>query len=161
MRLRIAEINQDTVAHVPGDEPIEPVDDFGDGAVIGPDDLAQIFGIEPGGECGRTDQIAEHDRQLTAFGSLGGHYRLGYWTGIAAQRGDCGKQFASMPDEADAEVSEVVGRQLRQHRGIDRVVAKRLFVLLHAEAVEPGCDVHARLPDAFTAASVHLTANRG
>src|SRR5580704_2373119 len=40
MRLRVAEIDQDAVAHVPGDQAIEPGDDFGDGAVIRADDLA-------------------------------------------------------------------------------------------------------------------------
>ena len=44
---REAKIDQYAVAHVPGDEAIEPGDDFGDGAVIGGDDLAQILGIEP------------------------------------------------------------------------------------------------------------------
>ncbi len=46
MRLRIAEINQDTVAHVFGDKPREAADRVGDGAVIGADNLAQILGVE-------------------------------------------------------------------------------------------------------------------
>jgi hypothetical protein len=53
-------------------------------------------------------------------------------------------------DQADAEVPEIVGGQLRQHRGIDLVVAKGLFVLLQSEAVEPRRDVHARLPDGLS-----------
>ena len=40
MRLRIAEIGEHSVAHIPGDEAIEPGDDFCDGAVISSDDLA-------------------------------------------------------------------------------------------------------------------------
>jgi len=68
MRLRIAEINENAVAHVPGDEAIEPGDDFANGVVICADDLTQILGIEPSRELGRTDQIAEHHRQLPAFG---------------------------------------------------------------------------------------------
>jgi hypothetical protein len=47
MRLRVAEINQYAVAHVPGDEAIQPRNDFGNGAVVGRDDLAQILGIKP------------------------------------------------------------------------------------------------------------------
>ena len=46
MRLREAEIHQDAVAHVPGDEAVGPGDYFGDSAVIRSDDLAQILGIE-------------------------------------------------------------------------------------------------------------------
>jgi hypothetical protein len=47
MRPRIAELNQDAVAHVFGDKSVEPGDDFSDGAVIGADDLAQILGVKP------------------------------------------------------------------------------------------------------------------
>jgi hypothetical protein len=63
-----------------------------------------------------------------------------------------------MPDEADAEVLEVLGRQLRQYRRIDRVVEKSLFVLLHAEAAEPGCDIHAAIS---TLASLTWSPPRG
>src|ERR1700730_3612355 len=53
-----------------------------------------------------------------------------------------------MSDEAYTEVLEVVGGQFRQHGVVDRVVAKRLLVLLQPETVEPFRNVHARLPDA-------------
>src|SRR6516164_1491140 len=42
MRLRVAEINKHAVAHVLGDEAVEPGHDPGDGAVISGNDLAQI-----------------------------------------------------------------------------------------------------------------------
>ena len=45
MGSRVAEIDQDAVAHVFGDKPVEPRDDLG-GVVIRADDLAQILGIE-------------------------------------------------------------------------------------------------------------------
>ena len=47
MGSRVAEIDQDTVAHVLGDKAIESGDDSGDRAVIGGDDLAQILGRQP------------------------------------------------------------------------------------------------------------------
>ena len=68
MRPRVAEIDQNAVAHVLGDKPIEAPDDVGDGAMIRADHLAQILGIEPCRERGRTDQIAEHHRQLPTLG---------------------------------------------------------------------------------------------
>ena len=71
MRLRVAEIDQDAVAHVLGDKAVELGDDLGDGAVIRGDDLAQILGIEPRRERGRADQIAEHHRQLPPFRDVG------------------------------------------------------------------------------------------
>jgi hypothetical protein len=71
VRLRVAEIDQCTVAHVPGNEAIELGDDFRDSAVVSGDDLAQILGIESRGEFGRANKIAEHHRQLAAFSSGG------------------------------------------------------------------------------------------
>ena len=47
MRARVAEIDQDAVAHVLGDKAIEAPDDIGDGPMIRGDDLAQIFRVEP------------------------------------------------------------------------------------------------------------------
>jgi hypothetical protein len=52
---------------------------FRDKAVVAPDrgtaavlerrdDIAQIFGVHPGGECGRSDEVAKHHGQLAAFG---------------------------------------------------------------------------------------------
>jgi hypothetical protein len=71
MRARVAEIDQDAVAHILSDKAVEPGDDPGDRAVIGGDDLAQILGIELRRERGRADQVAEHHRQLPAFGDRG------------------------------------------------------------------------------------------
>src|SRR5262249_10578963 len=63
-----------------------------------------------------------------------------------------------MADEIDAQILKVIDCQLAQDLGIDRVIAKRLFVLLHPEVAEPSCDVHARLPGAVLAASRNFTA---
>jgi len=75
MRPRVAEIDQDPVAHVFRDKPVEAPDNLGDGAVIRADDLAQILRIEPRGERGRADEIAKHHRQLPAFGGVRGALR--------------------------------------------------------------------------------------
>jgi hypothetical protein len=64
----VAEIDRNAVAHVVADEAIEPGDDFGDGAVIGDDDLLQILGIEPRRERRRADEIADHHRELPPLG---------------------------------------------------------------------------------------------
>src|SRR6266850_5984500 len=67
MGSRVPEISQDTIAHVLGNKAVEPDDYLGDGALIGSDDLAQILGVETGGEFCGADEIAEHDRQLSPF----------------------------------------------------------------------------------------------
>ena len=61
--------------------------------------------------------------------------------------------------ESDAEVIQVIGRQLRQYRSINGVLAKRLLVLLQPETTKPSRDVHARLHDAVTAARGYRTPN--
>ena len=47
-----------------------------------------------------------------------------------------------MADAGDADILEVVGRQLRQDLDIDFVVAKRGLVLLEAEISQPLADIH-------------------
>ena len=59
MRLGIAEIYQHAVAHTLGDKPAKAADGVGDAAVVRTDDLAQILGIEAGGQRRRADQVAE------------------------------------------------------------------------------------------------------
>ena len=61
---RVTEIDQHAVAHVFGDKAAKAADGVGDAAVVGADDLAQILGIEARRQRRRTDQIAEHQRQL-------------------------------------------------------------------------------------------------
>src|SRR5439155_4007109 len=68
MRTRVAEIDQDAVAQVFCDKPLQVLDYVGDSAVMRGDDLAQILGFKPRREGGRADQTAEHHRQLSALG---------------------------------------------------------------------------------------------
>ena len=68
MRLRISEIDQHAVAHIFGDKAVKAADRLGDSAVVVPDQLAQILGVMTGRERGRADKVAEHHRQLSAFG---------------------------------------------------------------------------------------------
>ena len=77
MRLRVAEIDQHPIAHIFGDKPVEAADRLGNGAVIVPDQLPQILRVMTGRECRRADQVAEHHRQLAAFGVDGG---MGGWS---------------------------------------------------------------------------------
>src|SRR5712664_2126359 len=67
VRLRIPEIYQHSVAHIPGGEPAEPGDGLGDVCLIGDDHLAQILRVEPHRESRRADKVAEHDRELAPF----------------------------------------------------------------------------------------------
>ena len=59
-----------------------------------------------------------------------------------AQGGDRGEQLAPVADRGDAELAQVVGRQLGQDVGVDVVVAERLLVLAQAQPAQPSPDVH-------------------
>src|SRR6516165_1721125 len=173
----ISEIGQHPVAHVFGDEPIEPCDDLGDGTMIGANDVAQILEVETRGQGCRPDEIAKHDGQLTplclgrgpCLSGMRGSPRLGAregrsggreeadaagsrgWNWIrrhigSAELGNGFEQLAAVPNEADAEILEVVSCQLRQQCPIDFVLAKSGLVLLETQAAQPRRYVHRRLP---------------
>ena len=168
MRPRIAEIDEHAVAHIFGDKAIEPADHLGDCAVICSDDLAQILGIEPRRERRRADQIAEHHRQLPAFGfrphpclrrdprvepgegregeeaAVGGRD----WQGRGlrhigrANGGNRGKELAAVADRTHPDADQVLRRQLRQNLGIDIVVAEGGLVSPQSQAAQPRRYVH-------------------
>ena len=131
VRSRVAEVNQNAIPHILRDKAVEASDDIGDGAVIGGNDLAQILGVEPRGQPGRADQVAEHHRQLPAL-RLGPHPSLprkrgriregaaaigrdGWKRGRQcfgrAERGDGVEQSAAMADRGDTQLAQIVARE--------------------------------------------------
>ena len=72
MRLGIAEIREDAVAHVLGDESAMTGQDIADAVMISGDDLAQILWVEADGKRGRADKIAEQDAELAPLGRSAG-----------------------------------------------------------------------------------------
>ena len=60
--------NRNTLSPTFGNKAVEAAGRTGDGAAIDGDNLAQILGIEPRGQCRRADQLAEHHGQLPALG---------------------------------------------------------------------------------------------
>ena len=71
MRLGVAEIGENAVAHLFGDEATVALDQFGAAMMIGGHDAPQVLRVEPCRECGRTHQVTELNRQLAAFGRCG------------------------------------------------------------------------------------------
>jgi hypothetical protein len=140
MRSRVAKIDQDAVAHILGDKAIEPGDHLGDGAVIRGNDLAQILGIEPRRQLRRADQVAEHHRELPAFGigscrRVAGCYRHNGGRPLGTERGDGIQQLAPVADRCNADLSEIFRRQLRQHLPIDLIVAEGRHIALKAQTL--------------------------
>jgi hypothetical protein len=129
--LLIGEIDQYAVAHVFSDEAVEAADCFRYAQVISADQLAQLLEIEPRRQRSRTDHIAEHDRQLAAFGLSGGR-RAGLLLRLfpsrrrrsaLAQCCDRLQQLLAGP-ERQPECYQISFGQLRQQLGIDLILAK-------------------------------------
>src|SRR5271166_3128900 len=59
------------------------------------------------------------------------------------ERGDGVEKLAAVADLRDADILQIIGRQPRQHRFVDRVVAKGWRVLLQPKVTQPGRDIHA------------------
>jgi hypothetical protein len=131
-----AEISQHPVAHKLRNKTVVAPNRRRTRLLIGANDLTHVLGIEPRRHRGRTDEIAEHNRELAALGNLryrtegGGALSRGHlWgfglrDGAAAQRLNCGQDPASMADDVDTKVLQVFDRQLRQHRVVDFVFAE-------------------------------------
>src|SRR5258707_6399488 len=121
VRARISKIDQNSVAHVSGDEPAKPGDGLGHVPVIDGDHLAQILGVEPYGERGRPDEIAEHDREVPPLGrgyrwrrrraicQRGAAVRaeLRVWGIAVAARGTCERQRRAALDAELATVRDL------------------------------------------------------
>src|SRR5918995_6608400 len=67
MRSWVAEIDQDAIAEVLGHISLEALDHCGDARLVRVHHLAQVLRIEASGEFGRSDQVAEQERELPPF----------------------------------------------------------------------------------------------
>jgi hypothetical protein len=59
MRLRIPKVDEQAIAEILRDMPLEVGDHFGTDLLIGPHHLTPLFRVELAGERGRVHQIAE------------------------------------------------------------------------------------------------------
>ena len=66
--LRIAEVDQHTIAHIAAYDALMPAYDFRDTTVVRANQRPHVLGIEPCGKRRRTHQIAEHNRQVASLG---------------------------------------------------------------------------------------------
>jgi hypothetical protein len=123
---------------------------LGNAAVIGANHRAQVFRVEPSRQRRRADQITEHHRQLPPLGLAGPDARILLWLyqlsrrdrragarEVRSQRGDRGQQLAPMTHEIDAQILQVISRQLAQDLGIDGVIVKCRGVLFEPQPSQP------------------------
>jgi taurine dioxygenase len=145
---RRPEIDENSIAHVLGDEAVGAHDDIGHGAMVSGDDVAQILGIEPRRQFGRADKVAEHHRQLPAFGvdlcrCIRGGPRHHGGRNRHAEAGNRVEQLAPVADRGHPDADQVFGGELPQHLGVDIIVAEGRHIALKAQILQPRRYVHA------------------
>ena len=151
--LGIAEVGEQAVAHVFGDEAAVGRDEACAACVIGCEDVSHVLGIEPRGKRGRADEIDNHHGETAALG--GGRFcdpcrhrprDRRSPVAFARQLFNRGQEPTAMPHRDDAKVFEVFRRQLWKNLKVDGVLAKRSFVLAETELTEPIGDRHGIQP---------------
>ena len=68
VRLRIAKVDEQTIAEILGDMPLKTGDHLGAGLLIGPHHLTQLFWVEPAGKHRRIHQVTKEHGELATFG---------------------------------------------------------------------------------------------
>ena len=151
MGSRVAEIDQHAVAHILGDKAIEPRDNRRHRAVIGADQVAQILRVELRRKRGRTDEIAEHHRQLSALG-IGWRRRIadcrcyGGSRRVGAECGNGVEQPPAMAYQGNAEFFQILGCQACQQFGVNSVIAECWGVLFEPQLAQPIGDLDRHRP---------------
>jgi hypothetical protein len=146
MRLRIAEINEHTIAHVLRDEAAKALHCPSDAFLIGRDDFTEVLGVHTRRECCRTDEVREYHSHLAALGSV-------LWGRFWSSRRRClafrdsrdwrrtklseSPQHSPAMSQRYAKPIKVLIGQFVENVDVDVVFDKTLRVLGHAEPFEP------------------------
>ena len=131
MRLRIAEVSEYAIPHVPRDDALIPGDNFCNAGVIGADYYPQVLRIKTGRKCRRAHQIAKHYCKLTPLGAVPGRRfgaRLGCSQNVPLKFCDRAQHLAAMSKQ-DAKVLEILLREIAEDREVNGVLAEALSVL--------------------------------
>ena len=115
------------------------------------DDVTRLLGVEPCSQRRGANEVREHHRQLAPLGCGRPYRRCGIaWGALFClrsqsrfrQNGNRFEELATMPDDGDANVFEIVSSQLGQNPGINLVVPECLLVALQPQLLQPSRDVH-------------------
>ena len=158
LRHRIAEQRHQPVAELLGDMPAHLGHRRRSGIEVGADEVAPLLGVEPRGNAGRTDEVAEHHSEIAPlagrFGRDRGRIRRCSRCSLrrderrygrrcdrrrhrgGAQFGDGREYFPAMP-ERDADVLEILIRQKAEYRDINFILGKALRVLPETKLSKP------------------------
>src|SRR5262249_36384435 len=137
--MRVTKVNEDTIAHISGDETAEVAHGFRDAFLIRRNDLSQVLRVHAGGERGRTDQVREHHRDLATLGFV-----PRAWFGPRRKLGRCGRSFGKLgnrPEQSPAIsktynaklLLEILIREILKDRKIDSMFGKAVRILGQSE----------------------------
>ena len=118
--------------------------------------LAQILRVEPRGERGRANEIAEYYCERPALGSWCSRSLLRCGINVAAQRGDRFEKLAAVASKHDTEVLEILCCELGQLVPIYLVVAESGLVSFKTQAPQPRGHVHQALAVSSSSAFASL-----
>ena len=131
----------------------------GTAALVRADDLTHVLGVEPSRKRGGVDEVAEHDGKLAAFGAPKGTTTivshgwintsdlLARGRSLVTQRRDRLEQPATIANQGDTEVFQVIDCQSRQYLSVDLVLAECRLILLEATfRSHPPISIPFRLP---------------
>src|SRR6516225_9009419 len=110
------------------------------------------------GECCRTDQVREHDRDLAAFGTVFGRGACGTRLGcrvnggrltarVAEQGSDCIQELHTVTKRGDTKLLQVLVRQARENRLVYVILTEDRLVLREAQAPQPTSNIHDGRPN--------------
>ena len=141
----IAEVRQDAVADQPRDEAARLFDDPAARAVVGVDQVAQIFGIEAHRQCRRPDEVAEHDGDLAPLAGAGRAMRMPMRLHARRHRRLrdvalplCQRVLEDPPmAQRKAETSQILLRQQVQRAEVDVLAREGVGMGAQAQRLEP------------------------
>ena len=149
-----AEVGEHAIAEKLGDVSLEARDLAGHRVLVIPDQLAHLFGIEPGRERRRTHQVDEHHRQLPPLGLNRSRLRpLSRRLRQRDRRRRAGKGLDRLEHglarpERESQLPKVDLGQLGQDLSRDFGILEGLCVALQPKTTKPFRDIHAKSPRA-------------
>src|SRR5712691_7637772 len=140
VRPRPAEVDDRTVAEELGDVAAPPLDDLLAAVVIGGHRHGEVLRIEAARKLGRSDEVAEDDRDLTTLGA--GRRLAGscFGGGAVSEAGDRSAEPLAIA-ERNAEPFKILVRELRQDVELDSLLLEERHVLRQADRAQPVGDV--------------------
>src|SRR5260363_70501 len=141
MRIRVAEIDENAISDVAGDEPLITSQHGDTSLAVGGDDVADIFGIEPFRKRRRPHEVAEHHGQLPPFSAgrdAGGSTAIDHKSaaGAVVESRDRALESPAVPD-GQAKLCQIGFGEIGNDIQVDALPLEQADILAKANTLEP------------------------